>query len=416
MARVSRCLSRAAACPLAAWLAAVPAGAQTVLHVGPGQPFAQIQQAAAVAAPGDAIEVAAGFYQPFALTVGATVRAVYGAIVIVQPTAPGTTTTRFAIPAGQRARICGLIFFNPSSASTQPSQFVLVDAGEGVVSFENCQMAGYGGVAALTVFRGNVTLRWCQLVHGANALFARFSRVAAVQCTFQSDDAAQLNSVTNMAISLDNSQLQMSGLCIVTGGSGSPVFPFAANGSALALVGASDAWLEGSNFTGGNVSTGSPAPGAVGIRNDGTGFVRHRRCAIAGGTGSSAFGQAPAITGQAQAVPVLGIGMSPSAGLVLGTSYSVMVAAEPQAPTILVATLGLNAPVQDPLLAGWHWGLAPQAIVFTNFTIGDAAGHTTLAGAVPNSPVLRDIGVWFTALSGTALPLDVSPPVGGVVR
>jgi len=206
----------------------------------------------------------------------------------------------------------------------------------------------------------------------------------------------------------------MSG-CNAHGGNGSPVFPFAANGSGIALVGASDAWLEGSSVIGGDVFTGSPAPGAIGLRNDGTGLVRHRRCLIAGGQGSSAFGQAPAITGSAQAVPVLGIAMSP-AGLVLGTSYTVTVAAEPQAPTILVATLGLAPPVQDPLLDAWHWGLAPQAIVFANFTIADAAGHTTLAGAVPNSPALRDIGVWFTALSGAALPLDASPPVGGVVR
>jgi hypothetical protein len=410
MARVSRSLPRAAAC----LLAVLPAGAQTVLRVGTGQPFAQIHQATAVAAPGDAIEVSAGYYQPFGLTVGATLRAVLGAIVVVQPTAPGTTTTRFAIPAGQRARICGLTFANPSSTSTQPSQFVLVDVGDGVVSFENCAMAGYGGVAALTVFRGNVTLRACTLVHGANALLARFARVAAVQCGFLSDDAAQINSVANMAISLDNSQLQMTG-CNAHGGNGSPVFPYPANGSGIALVGASDAWLEGSSITGGDVFPGSPAPGAIGLRNDGTGLVRHRRCPIAGGLGGGTFGQAPAITGQALAIPVLGIAASP-AGLVLGTSYAVTVAAEPQAPTILLATFGLSTPVQDPVIDAWHWGLGPQAIAFANFTIADAAGHTTLTGAVPNSPALRDIGVWFTALSGPSLPLDVSPPVGGVVR
>jgi hypothetical protein len=94
---------------VSSWLMAIaasaPLAAQTVHRVGPGQPFATIEEAIQAATTGDVVEVLAGNYPAFVLNKALTIRAEpVGAVV----TASSNPTPNYVmLPAGGHARLCG---------------------------------------------------------------------------------------------------------------------------------------------------------------------------------------------------------------------------------------------------------------------------------------------------------------------
>jgi hypothetical protein len=48
--------------------------------------------------------------------------------------------------------------------------------------------------------------------------------------------------------------------------------------------------------------------------------------------------------------------------------------------------------------------------------LGDASGLSAYSLSIPANPALRDLGVWLTGLEFATAPIQLSPPVGGVIR
>ena len=46
----------------------------------------------------------------------------------------------------------------------------------------------------------------------------------------------------------------------------------------------------------------------------------------------------------------------------------------------------------------------------------DASGAAVGNFPIPNNTAFTNLRLWFEGISGTTLPLEVSPPVGGLVR
>jgi hypothetical protein len=121
----------------------------------------------------------------------------------------------------------------------------------------------------------------------------------------------------------------------------------------------------------------------------------------------------PATTG-----PVLNgflLGVSSPSQLALGAAFQLDFDTRPGLPVVVHGSLRIGPPVTMPVLAQPEWGFAGNSIVMA-VLIGNSNGAASLTVPVPNVPAFAHVGVWFQAWSELNLPVQLCPPLGGVIR
>lgn len=381
-------------------LSAGSLSAQTTHLVGPGG-FAQIQQALAVAAPGDEIVVAPGTYAQFTATTGVTIRAALpGTASIVYDLAhapPGCLQstlcaifqgpTLFQIPIGQSAVVSGLRFLPATLATPVPGVSIRhrVVVG-GVVTFEDCTFAA-DDVTPLNVSQGHVALIGCTLTGGGTTLTAHgmsvvLATVTAVGSSFTGNSA--VSSMPGAGIDLPGGLLHGSDL-VLTGG----VSSFGA--SPALRTSSSTVWLADSTLTGGGTACPIAASG---------GNLRLARLSLAPTSGCPSW-TSGSLLGVAQPAPPIS-----------GRAYTLHFTTDPNLPVFVYAgnTIGsatLPGLFEQPICLG--------DVFFAGAGVADGNGLLSLswflpAGAFVGTPL------WLQAISGSTSPLQLSPLAGGIVR
>jgi hypothetical protein len=385
--------------------------AQSVLQVGPGG-FTQIYEAAAAAQPGDVIEVATGSYLPFTLAKPLTIRPQPGARVVVP--AYYNLHMVFVPPAGSVTKVAGIEFLNPYPFFIGSE--TRVDGGS--VWFEDCifESAPVYQSGGLSVRNANVVLRDCILVGHRWAsngpglenpgLLVQNGHVGASHCRFFGSRTA-LETLGNGGAGVlvqDGSAHLVD--CELVGGTAAMCWSHPP-GPGLQVAGTSAVWLADCVVRGGDDVCGV---GGIGVRNLASAPVRHARTTIAGGNGTGGSGAVS--SGPLLATPLLGA-RGPGESLVRGQLWSVEYRTEPNWPIGVCFGLslqrraepGVDQPVWLP--AG---GVAELALL-----VADAQGAASYATTVPAGPALLGVSLFVEAVSGVQLPLQTSPPVGGLV-
>lgn len=385
--------------------------AQSVLKVGPGG-FPEIAAAVAVASPGDVIEVASGIYMPFTLDQGLTIRAAPGAFVRVQQTSSSLAMT-IRPPVGQLAVLARLNFLNPGA-------FDLVTRVErGTVWFEECTFGApdLDSVPALAVVGATVLLRRCHLVgfgwaynqpgRHNDGLSADQAQVFATDCSFEGSATALGPSVGGAGIGADNSLLHCVN-CQLRGGPLRTSCGMARPGPGLRTGAGTSVWLADCHVEGGQelcVIIG--VPGAV---HTGAQPIRYARTTFLGGRTS--IGRGAATVGAFQATPLLGA-QGPALALSSGGSWQTSYRSEPNWPIGVFLATVLD-PHPDPLTQQ-PMPLPVGGATALALLVADAQGAATYATSIPAVPALLGATCFVAAVSGTSLPLQVSPPVGGLL-
>lgn len=397
-----------------ACVAASLAAAQTTHTVGPGG-FPTIGAAIAAAAPGDTVVVGAGVHAPFTLDKGLTLTAAPGALVRVGNLGLLLATTRFAIPAGQRAQVAGIEFRNQVPFAFV--QRVVVDGG--AIQFSDCLFEGHTGTPedALTVRSSDVVLERCvvagggrlissrQSGAGGNGLVVERSRLAASGCLFA---GGHLNwdfiGSGGAGLVADTSLVHLAH-CVAIGGSNDYINPGWPPGNAILVRPASTVWLADCLVLGGH---GNANTGAAALVNLGASPVAIARSRLGGGSGATPGNGS---TGPVAAAPLLGA-FAP-APLVRGATWRAEFTAAPGTPVVAAFSTTLTAG-HDPRVVQPVWcpGGSPLAFVGTT----DAAGSARYRIAVPNDPALLHRSLWLHSFAVAPLPLESAPPLGGVIR
>lgn len=396
--------------PLLAALLPAFASAQAVLQVGPGG-FAQIRDAAAAAQPGDVIEVATGYYQPFVLDKAVTIRARPGANVAVLPNL--SDPMRIRPPIGTVAKFGRIEFRNP-----WPLLFAVETRVErGTAWFEDCvfEAPPMNEVAALNVYGATVVLRSCLLIGNGwvtstagtqNAgLRADNAQVFATDCRLYGSHS-QFDSLGygGEGVRASNSLVQLVG-CDLEGGHQLSCFANAA-GPGLRTTGGT-VWLADDTVEGGSEVCGLGAPGVVAV---GAPPVQLARTTLLGGIGQN--GRGPASSGAIAPASLLGT-VGAATPLIRGAMWSVDYRGAANWPigVFLAPDLGAHAEplVAQPVL------LAAPGLVPLQLLMADPQGAASYQTTIPAIAPLLGATFFVAAVGGFALPLQASPPVGGLV-
>jgi hypothetical protein len=372
-------------CLLAVGVAALPA--QTVLTVGPGG-FPTIPAALAAAVPGAIVEIAPGVYPAFDCSVGVTLRAISPGTVVVDlaanPFPPGAgTPMQFAAPAGQTIHVVGLTFSLPAASFTSdwnPQVALLSDA-----VMEDCTLTGQQANAKGSLRVGPGAVVHLQNVTTQGPMLRVEGLATAVQCSFA---GPWVLGFTSSAVWLAG-RLHASD-CSFTGGSSSTQ----AAGAGIDVAAAGELFAVDCA-----VQRGFGPGAACAIAGSGT--VRIARVAS----------NSPACLPTAAAS---GLGVQRSGPVVRGAPFAVSFRGGPLFP-VGVHLSHAVASVPLPFTAQ-PWGAPLGASFEVAFGLTDVAGQLPLTFAIPNSPVFVGLPVWLHGWSGWTFPLDVAPPVGGLVR
>ncbi|MBL8751671.1 MAG: hypothetical protein JNK15_00105 [Planctomycetes bacterium] len=385
--------------------------AQAVHVVGPGG-FAQIQAAIAAAANGDVVVVHGGTYEPFTLGKDLTITAAPGATVTVTAAFVGNTL----LQPPSRAELVGLQF-RPTFFPFLPVQVLA-----GHVSFHDCVLAGVGNptITTLTVQNATVALQRCRVVGGpipaaptatvvgGGAVTVVHGSLAAVDCEFVGGELGwDFSTHGGHALRLDDAAAHLV-RCTVLGGGNSAMLSTYPAGNGVHVATNSDVWIADSLVRGGD---GHATAGDAAIRNLGNTPVVLARTTLQAGPGAppGAVTIGPIASG-----PLLGHG-STIAPLVLGQPWTLDYRAAAGTNVLVVGSDRLALHPITPLLAERAW-LAPVNLTVLAFGITDAAGSLQVSLPLPATPALLHTS-WFTqGVAGLALPLEVSPPVGGIAR
>lgn len=339
--------------------------AQTVHLVGPGG-FATIQQAVAAAAPDDIVHVQPGTYFSFTVTKSLRIRA-------LGPVTLGTSVLQ------------------PGHVVVQAPADATVD----LVGFDMMSLTVTGGRASLdacivrngtAVQNASLHLQASQL-YGATALLATQADVTAVQSSFQGPNSFL---VPGPLINLDGSRLHAS-FCWV-----GPSGVMQMVELQLRAVNGSRAWLADSHL-------GSTPAGHCPLQVSVDSEVRIDRTTHTG---------APSCA-QPTSGPLLGVRRTTP--LLAGQTFELEFKAEPGAFVVLFASPYLGTTDFGPLLEQPSW-LDDQFSFAVTVLLADAAGSAPVSFPIPSGPGLVDLTLWLKGISGFGLPLQASPPVGGVVR
>ncbi len=371
--------------------------AQQTLVVGIGGTFNSIQQAIAASAPGDTIVVRPLVHSPhlpFVLNHSLTIRNDPAfAVTLIQP-------STIQIGPNDQVHLQGLIFIGNGFIS--PAAAVTTISG-GLVTLENTTFVGQTlSTPVLEVTNSRVVLRR----HAQTGLFScRDSDVVALDSDFQGTDGA-VGSYESPGIAALRSTVRLSSCRVTCGGSSALATSWwAARGiasSALSLVASQcslvDCQVRSAPFL---------EPTAV---VDATSTLLYDRVTFLPGSGTGT-----GIVGNAQPAILLGATM-PELEPNLGSTLTAAFSTQPLAPVFVLATLRLAPPVSAPLVQPEHWGFAgPQGVV-VGLLIADAIGHCQQQVPLPANPSLLGIGLWLMGASGPTLPLQLSVPVGGLLR
>jgi hypothetical protein len=403
---------------MAVLAAAYPLAAQAVHTVGPGG-FAQIQAAIQAAVDGDTIVVQPGTYLPFHLTKGLRITAAPGALVDIQDPNPWNTAITTLQPSTQ-ATIVGLRFrisTLPWYANTQ------VRVLGGVAAFADCAFEGHGYLqmlAAPLVQDASVALQRCIVLGGGvqqtlangsgdgfDALEVRHGTVAAVDSVFVGGALGWDNTGHGgHAVLVDDGSVHLAG-CIALGGRHAGPFAGYLPGDGVRIVSTSRLWLADCEVRGG---PSVYSLGGNGVTNLGTIAAVQARSILAGGAG-----QPPGATvvGPLTTGPLVGFA-APVPAITLGSTWTIDYRATPLTPFLAVWSDRL-LPATTAAVAEPAWLPATQVAVAAIGTT-DANGLLSLNFPVPAAPSLLHAACFVQGVAGVTLPLEVAPPVGGLVR
>lgn len=382
------------------------ASAQTVWNVAPG-PGPLISNVLAVAAAGDVLVLGPGWYEPFALNRGVTIRG-NGANIGYQSFSFFAPQVTIAVPANEVAHLEGVDFSVSNNPYTNVGCGVVVQSGS--VRIENCSLAR-GGAAALSISNAtavvaNSTISALGGMLHRPALEATNANVTLRDCTVAGADAA-LHVVIGIALAPSDAIVVTSSSLHVERSSilgGDQVLPsLAAPGARGLVANQSSVWLADGNAAGGSSSNGV---GGTAVVNLGTQPIATANLNLLGGLPGGAASTGPIVP----AARLVRLGLSQpwtrgqvsllTCGGVAGNVYGLRLAFDPT-PTALPE-------VVEPVFAN-------AGIWITAGLLG-ASGQGTFAVAVPNVASLQHAAVWCQAFSGSALPLHASTIAGGVVR
>lgn len=344
---------------------AVGLAAQTVRLVGPGG-FATIQQAVDAAAPGDIVHVQPGTYFSFTVQKPLRIRALGPVTLGTSVLQPGYVTVQ--APVGATVDLVGFDIM---------AMFVT----SGRASLDSCTVRN-----GTRVENASLHLQSCMLVGGATAMLAIQADVTAVQTGFYS---WQPFNTPGPLIDLDGSRFHASA-CSTSGNLWQLVDLY------LRATNGSRAW-----FADGYIGSTSTGHCPLQVSQD-------SQVQIARTNYAAAVGCAQPTTG-----PLLGV--QRSTPLQVGQTFQLEFKAEPGAFVILFAGPALGTVDFGPLLAQPSWLDDRYSFVVT-WLLADATGSATASLPIPSGPGIADLTLWFKGISGFSLPLQVSPPVGGVAR
>lgn len=379
--------------------------AQAVHLVGPGG-HAQISSALAVAAPGDVIHVAPGAYAFFTASVGVTIRAqIPGSVSVgIDPALvnPGCLPcyfsdghTVFSPPVtGPALHVVGIVFRPDQTLISNVTYYARVSVLSGRVTFENCDF-GSARWSGLRVDGATVHLQDCTVTSFArnlgnqtDALLATNAVITAVACSFAS----------RIVIGLENGAAGASFSNSLFHGAH---VSFAGNASAPALRAMnSQIWIRNGSFTA--ASSGSGPRCAV--EADAM-LTQLDQCTFVSAIGPCATFAAPTPLLAAQLLaPVLP-----------GMPATVRFDGAPNGFVAVFVGFALGTVDYGSMLVQPSW-----LVSSTSFLLGivptDPVGTGSGTWQIPADPSLRGLPLWWKGVQGTSLPLQVSPPVGGLIR
>lgn len=378
-------------------LITAPVAAQSVLLVGPGQPYADIQSAIQAAVPNDVVLIAAGTYAPFTLDKPITLRtAVPGAAVFVD----ASQWVAVALPNTGRALIDGLHFLGhvgvsaPSGASTGGALSlvdVTVESGTTVtdadLALTNCTMVGPAtinlGYPGIELFGTAHLSTTGSTIHGAHTSSFLLGGAAV--------DVA------------DQAQAHLSSCVLLGGESLSHFSALGAPGLNTRMQGR--AWLVDCDVSG-SLAAGIPPQSA--IRNVSTEPVLIERCTLTAGQ------FAPVTIGVVQSHLLLGIA---TPNTVVSPGGVVQVDYHTQPGLFVASHVGftIQAAASHPLLAEPEWGMFGSSL-FLGFLTPDPQGVASLVVPVPNLPGLAHLPLWFSGWTAVGLPVEVAPLANVILR
>ncbi len=386
-----------------ALLAIAPCAQATHLVGGTGG-LPDIGAALAIAAAGDVIVVQPGTYPHFAVSVGVTIRAATpGTVDVVFDPAlvPAACwnngycamlqgPTRFQLPPGATAHVVGLNFLpftmwvNGPFNLVEISHWVHVVGGR--VTCDACTFQADAAPALVATNGAAVHLQQCTLAVVAGpvlaALDASDANVTAVDCTVTGNGAGA-------ALRLQSSVFHGTSVTL-TGGT----YP-GGGGPAVQADAASALWIADATLRGGNGGGVCAVAGAANARIDRTVLLQPASCA------------------GATAGHLLGVGRPQP--LAAGMPFGLVFRTAPGGVVAVFASPGLaTTPFAGVLAQPASLGLS--GLIDAGTLIADAAGIASVSWAIPAVPALVDQTLWLQGLSGSTFPLELSPPVGGVVR
>jgi hypothetical protein len=369
---------------------AVGMPSQSTLVVGGPTGLPQIRQALAIALPGDVIEVHPGTYAQFTANVGVTIRAVSPGTVNIVPDPQyfgpcllcgHEARTVLAPPAGQSLHVVGLVFTNISAAGVR----TWLEIRGGRTTLDGCHVYGWAqaAVSALWIEDAHAHLQDCFVSYGAFSsgfagIYALNSVVTAVDTRVQ-----VVGPFTNgHCLKLSGTTFQGSRLTLSSIGESCVV----ANGAPV--------WISDSQIYGGG-------PNHCTI----LGAVELSRCTLLSTTATCGLSG----NGASQ----LGIGRP--AALQAGGTFQLDFRTEANGFVLVFAGSELATVSWAPLLVQPSWLQETTSFPVT-LLLADVHGAASVSWPIPAGPGITNQKLWFKGLSGWSFPLQVSPPVGGVVR
>ncbi|MCA8978353.1 MAG: hypothetical protein KDC98_26730 [Planctomycetes bacterium] len=387
-------------------VATVELPSQTVHTVGPGS-LPQIRDALAIAAPGDIVLVQPGTYAHFDAAVGVTIRAVTPGTVDVDfdraflP--PGCATsppciltagaTTITLPPGQSMQLIGLRFAGSSTLVYTTTVNHRLEITGGAVQFDDCvvEATGRSPVTATgtALHFQDTTLRSLSAMTASSALVALGCQVTAASSEFVGGSTTLGSPGSGIALfasSLNGSGLSLHGGGVLVGSLGAP---------ALTADATSAVWLSDSTLMGGNTMC------PMSVR---AGTVGHLdRCTLG-----------PVTSGCTQLPSGFLPGVERVRPPALAMSFDLVFHVQPNGFVALMASFELASSQLPALTQPW---LSPAGGgIGLGLLFANALGTAATGFAIPNDPNLLHRQIWVHSASGSGLPLQVAPTVGGVIR
>jgi len=385
--------------------------AQAIHVVGPGG-FPQINDALAVAQPGDTIRVLSGGYLPFTVTVGVRIVAAGGVSIVPSTLCSCGQPTRLSPPNGQTAYVAGLTFI-PHFSTSLNYQTVVVTSGQ--VVFDGCTFNGphpYKGPYALWCSHADVVLIGCSFAPWRSSVMVDQGSLCATGCTFHGTDPLSQGTLNQMAaLDVVSSKVQLSH-CTLRGYS-TAVASMQVGGFGLRVSGSSDVWLTDCVVTAGDTAS-SWVAAVPAVLNTSSRPVQYRNTTFVGGWGYLPNNggppvrvQAPGVTGPAQPASLLGGHVtSPTA-----IEYT----AVPSSIVMIGLTFGVTPPALVPPVV--------QPLRLLGLPVFTFAIGTTSAGGVYAPPAFAPLSIAFvgTPVCFHGVAFDgvdflAAPTLGRVVR